>query len=143
MLPDAPACRIRGSTPPHWGKAKRTVSRGLAGASVLRQLQVRDSKYLLADIPRHRSGAGRGDRIEPVLAGAQSTTPYSEHHARNGRERSARAVLEGRYGRTLSDAEWESVKRDLLTFIRLLMDWDREAVDGYSLETPDGGSARS
>lgn len=78
-----------------------------------------------------------------MLAGLQSTIPRSEDDARIGRERAAHDVLEGLYGRTLSDAERESIKRSLLTFVRLLMEWEQEAVDEHRLDSAVGDSVRS
>jgi hypothetical protein len=46
------------------------------------------------------------------------------------RERNARAALEDRCCRVLSDAEWESAKRELLAFIRLLAEWNGSGGSG-------------
>jgi hypothetical protein len=54
----------------------------------------------------------------------------------------ARTVMENHYGRALSDREWESTKRDLVAFVRLLMEWERRAVD-QDAGSPDGVSAQS
>ena len=64
-----------------------------------------------------------------MSAGARSTVPCAEHGAARRREGAARAALEDRYGRPLSDAEWKSAKRDLLAFVRLLAEWDGRAGD--------------
>ena len=57
-------------------------------------------------------------------------------------ERLARAALEKRYGRALPDTEWESVKRDLITFVRLLREWERRTGSASS-ELPAGVSNES
>lgn len=62
-----------------------------------------------------------------MLIGERSTVLSSEHDASSRHELSARAILEDRYDRALSDSEWDSVKRDLLAYIRLLAEWDRSA----------------
>jgi hypothetical protein len=41
-------------------------------------------------------------------------------------ERAARACLEERYGRPLSDEEWARDKQALLEFGKLLVDWERQ-----------------
>ena len=62
-----------------------------------------------------------------MSAGARSTAFCAEHGAPSRREDAARAALELRYERPLSEAEWQSAKRDLLDFIRLLAQWNRRS----------------
>ena len=71
-----------------------------------------------------------------MAAAARSTVPRTEPGTPSRREGAARAALEDRYGRPLSDVEWQSAKRDLLAFIRLLAEWDSRARN----ESHSGGS---
>jgi hypothetical protein len=48
----------------------------------------------------------------------------------NPLETAARASLSGRYGRPLSDAEWQEASRTLLEFFGLLQRWEREGREG-------------
>ena len=59
-----------------------------------------------------------------VFTRARLTDTSLEHTAPSSRESRARAAWENRYGRALSDAEWESTKRELLAFIELLRNWE-------------------
>ena len=62
--------------------------------------------------------------IACLSAGARSTASRREHDVPSRSEDAARAALEVRYGRPLSESEWQSAKRDLLDFIRLLAQWN-------------------
>ena len=73
-----------------------------------------------------------------MLGGARSVVPRSERDAQSRRESVARAALEDRYGRPLSDVEWESAKRNLLAFIRLLVEWERSPAAGNAPGMPVG-----
>ena len=78
-----------------------------------------------------------------MLGGARSVVPRSERDAQSRRESVARAALEDRYGRPLSDVEWQSAKRNLLAFVRLLVEWEQSAAAGNSPETHAGNLNRS
>jgi hypothetical protein len=78
-----------------------------------------------------------------VLGGARSAVPRSERDAQSRRESVARAALEDQYGRALSDAEWESAKRNLLAFIRLLVEWDRSPAGENTPGMPVGNLDRT
>ena len=73
-----------------------------------------------------------------MSAGARSTVSYAEHGVPSRREGAARAALELRYGRPLSEAEWQSAKHNLLAFIRLLAQWDRRISGGNRSGVCDG-----
>ena len=76
-----------------------------------------------------------------IRAGEANLTEQ-ERGSRSRCERLARAALEKRYGRALPDKEWESIKGDLITFVRLLRDWERGTVS-VSSELPAGVSDES
>ena len=78
-----------------------------------------------------------------MSAGARSTMPCTEHGASRRRESVARAALEDRYGRPLSDVECVSAKRNLLAFIRLLAEWERSPAAGKAPWMPVGNWDRT
>ena len=80
--------------------------------------------------------------MDPVLANAQPAVSRSGRDGWSSREQTARTVLENHRGRTLSETEWETTKRDLLAFVRLLMDWERGVANRVS-GSRDGVSAKS
>ena len=51
----------------------------------------------------------------------------------NATENAARAALDTRTGRALSDREWAQARAKLLAFAMVLRDWDRQA------QTPTSG----
>lgn len=77
-----------------------------------------------------------------MLANAQPAVSRSGRHDWTSREQAARTVLENHRGRIFSDTEWETTKRDLLAFVRLLMDWERGAANRVS-GSRDSVSAKS
>jgi hypothetical protein len=48
-----------------------------------------------------------------------------ESHTDDERALAARGVLAEKYGRPLTDEEWSVAQARLLSYVRLLRDWDR------------------
>src|SRR5688572_6628885 len=68
-------------------------------------------------------------RSEPLDSMASRPFPPGAEHVDMGqksREEVARAALDSRAGRTLTDEEWVVGKARMLEFVGLLRDWDRK-----------------
>lgn len=62
--------------------------------------------------------------IATVMSANPSCRPEQEL------EDAARCVLEERFGRRLSEAEWTTMRRSLVDFVKILRDWDQPSQRG-------------
>jgi hypothetical protein len=67
-------------------------------------------------------GAGPLNLMAPLQPGVERLDPRPESG-----EGAARAALDSRTGRTLTDADWAVAKDRLLAFFNILRGWDRKA----------------
>ena len=68
----------------------------------------------------------------PTAARLKSAPPSSPGHPDVSAENAARAALESRAGRTLTDMEWAQARARLLEFATILRSWDQKAKSGNS-----------